>query len=257
MPKIALLSDIHSNIHAFRSVLREIQNEAIDELAFLGDTVGYGAHPEECLRLVKAVASHSVKGNHEIWAVSVREHGPETFWDSWKEDSIARGLVHAVKCLKPEQWDWLQQLPYAAAIDEAVIVHASLDRPARWKYIDSMESAEASLNVLRGQERHVAFCGHSHQQAIFSDPRSALQVHEVGKRKFYLPLGLAVVVGVGSVGQPREPEGDLRAAWAIWDSDERIVEFRRTEYDVEKAMADNIAAGLPQETTVWLRGSVG
>ncbi len=100
----------------------------------------------------------------------------------------------------------------------------------------------------------MVFCGHTHVQALFADPQDDRTPDTLSPTTFRLPKGLATVVTVGSVGQPRDDKGDPRAAWALWDSESRIVEFRRTEYDIAAAAAAISACGLPTESAERLFG---
>jgi diadenosine tetraphosphatase ApaH/serine/threonine PP2A family protein phosphatase len=139
----------------------------------------------------------------------------------------------------------------------AIIVHASLNEPEIWNYIESAETALPTLQIIRGRMRHVAFVGHTHVQRIFPDLESDLKLEQIDERTCRIPQGLATVATVGAVGQPRGDDFDSRAAWAVWDPVERSLEFRRTEYDVAAAAEAILNAGLPEESAQRLRSVKG
>ena len=253
MPKIAFLSDIHANLHAFKAVLAEVAKAGARQLAICGDLVGYGAHARECVELAQKLNASCIMGNHDLWVLKVKKHGPSHFSEKWETDPVVAGLAHAASSLTLEDFSWLEQLPYAASVDGAVLVHASLDQPAAWNYVDSMAGAENSLAILRGHPRNVAFCGHNHLQRLFLDSGKEL-VPTADQETFDIPKHVAAVVAVGSVGQSRD--GDPRATWAIWDDSARTVQFRRTAYDYEGAAKAILDAGLPEASALRLLPSV-
>jgi predicted phosphodiesterase len=255
MNKLAILSDIHANLPAFREVLREIKSLNISEVFLGGDLVGYGASPAECVELAMAENMSSVMGNHDWEAIRFRLTGTAHPNGAWKKDPVWAGVVHAAQQLNEKQMLWLKSQPMFAKPDGAIMVHASLDEPEIWNYIESAETALPTLQIIRGRMRHVAFVGHTHVQRIFPDLESDLQLEQIDERTYRIPQGLATVVTVGAVGQPRGDDFDSRAAWAIWDPVERTLEFRRTEYDVAAAAEATLNAGLPKESALRL-GSV-
>lgn len=131
----------------------------------------------------------------------------------------------------------------------SIVAHADLASPESFAYIQDDRSALASLDILRKNARKVGFLGHTHVQEVFSDPAGELEW--LGDHQFRVPAGLACVVMVGAVGQPRH-EADRRACWVMWDSDEIIVEFRKTDYDRLAAAKSITDVGLPQESALRL-----
>ena len=249
MSKIAILSDIHANLPALKAVLRDVQQSGADQIVFLGDIVGYGASPAECVDWVRKLGGVCVMGNHDVEIRAVRNRGCSFRDPDWKKCGYQAGLAHAAKCLDASQADWLATLPFTLKIPGAFAAHGSLDEPEAFDYIESTESAEPTLQMLRKEKTKVVFVGHTHVPAIFADSGESLDwLDETHVR---IPPGLACAVTVGAVGQPRH-ESDLRAAWVMWDSDKNVVEFRKTDYHRLQAAKDIAAAGLPLESALRL-----
>jgi predicted phosphodiesterase len=253
MSKIAILSDIHANLPAFREVLAEIDSLNVSEVFLGGDLVGYGASPAECVDLAMTKCTGMVMGNHDWFVIQFMEAGDSNPDPNgiWKQSSFWAGVIRAVNQLKPKQIEWLKSQPMFAKPEEGILLHASVDDPHKWNYIETPKCALHSLQIMRGRKRHVAFVGHTHKQKIFPDLESDLKLEQVDERTYHIPHGLATVVTVGAVGRPRG-ESDTRAAWALWDPVERTVEFRRTEYDATAAAKDILDAGLPAQSALLL-----
>lgn len=249
MSRIAILSDIHGNLPALTAVLREVEVNGCGSVVFLGDIVGYGASPAECVELVREHGGCCVMGNHDAEVPRVVRRGG-SFGDSdWRNCGYQAGLEHAAHCLDPRQLDWLASLPYQIRISGALIAHANLHEPRAFDYIFDSASAEPTLAVLRKGRTKIGFFGHTHEVGIFADHPETLEWLDPDRMR--IPSDIACAVTVGSVGQSRH-ETDRSATWVIWEPDNRIVEFRRTEYDRFRAVKDIIDAGLPLESALRL-----
>lgn len=249
MSKIAILSDIHANLPALKAVLRDVQQSGADQIVFLGDIVGYGASPAECVDWVRKLGGVCVMGNHDVEIRAVRKRGCSFRDPNWKKCGYQAGLAHAAKCLDASQAEWLAALPYTLKIPSAFAAHGSLDEPQAFNYIENPESAEPTMEILQKEKNKVAFFGHTHVPAIFADRGQDLDWLDETRVK--IPPGLACAVTVGAVGQPRH-ESDRRAAWLMWDPDESVVDFRKTDYPRLQAAKDIAAAGLPMESALRL-----
>ena len=249
MSKIAILSDIHSNLPAFKAVLCDVQASGAERIVFLGDIVGYGASPAECVDMVRNLGGCCVMGNHDVEIRNVRRRGYSFRDPAWKNCGYQAGLAHSAKCLDAAQAEWLAALPFSMKIPAAVVAHASLNEPEAFYYIENAESAEPTLAILREEKIKVGFFGHTHVADIFAEDGEALEW--LDGTRMHIPSGLACAVTVGAVGQPRH-ETDRRAAWVLWDPTEAVVEFRKTEYNRLKAAQDIVKAGLPLESAMRL-----
>jgi diadenosine tetraphosphatase ApaH/serine/threonine PP2A family protein phosphatase len=239
VPRIALLSDIHANLPALQAVIEDADRLGIRDLVFLGDIVGYGPHPAECVEMVRQSGAPCVLGNHDYYTVAGRRH--RGFVPNDAESRVWAGIHHAMRELGEGDIGWLEALPRVIEIPGAIAAHASLDDPARWKYLLDSAAAATTLGVLARLGQTIGFFGHTHRQEWFSLPRAEDEPRT--EDGFVLGPDTRHAVVVGSVGQPRSK--DNRASWTVWDSGRRVFEFRRTAYPVEKTVAAIHEAGLP------------
>jgi predicted phosphodiesterase len=231
MSKIALLSDVHANIEAFEAVLNEMAIEGIKSAWLGGDLVGYGKSPSATVRRAMQLPGGCVIGNHDYMSLVMRKKGDDAFGKFRAGDRMGEGLILAAHELSDDEASWLGERPLISKLDgDAVLIHASLNQPEQWHYIENEESALPSIELMRGKARQLLFCGHTHLQRVFSDPASMAQLDWLDSMRFRIPAGLATVVIVGSVGEPREADAIHRADWATWDPEQRVVEFRHTHY---------------------------
>ena len=232
--KLFICSDVHGNVRALDAVLAAYREISPCRLLFLGDAVGYGAHPDACLdRLLALPRASHVMGNHD-WAVldsSEREHFN-------REASAA--MEWTVDILGGKYNDsFVKRFDLTVENSEFRAAHGSPVRPEEFSYIFSSLQAE---EVFMAFDFSLCFVGHTHIPLVYtymSGPKSL----EPGK-PFALDPSDRFIINPGSVGQPRD--GDNRASFMIFDPDERTVTLHRREYDVEAEAADIIGAGLPK-----------
>lgn len=249
MSEIAILSDIHGNLPALQAVLREVAESGAGSIVFLGDIVGYGASPAECVDLVRRHGGSCVMGNHDAEIRAVRKRGCAFRDPEWRASDYLAGLAHAARSLDADQAEWLARRPHVMKIPGAVVAHATLKEPEAFDYITDDGTAEPTLALLRAGKNKVGFFGHTHVAGVFSGGHQALEW--LDETRVRIPPGVACAVTVGAVGQPRHPT-DRRAGWALWNPVESVVEFRRTGYDRLQAAHDILDAGLPLESGLRL-----
>jgi predicted phosphodiesterase len=230
--RVAVISDVHGNLHALESVLEALDADPVDALWCLGDVVGYGPKPNECCDLVRERAALSLCGNHDL---AVR--GTIDLDEFSGDAAVAAGWTRTI--LRDDALAWLRSLEPAGKAEDVALFHGSARDPV-WEYVLSDESAATTL--LLTTER-IVLVGHSHV---------ALQVALRGTE---LEGGLApdgTVLGLGearwllnpgSVGQPRD--GDPHAAYLVLDLDARTATFRRVPYDVARTQEEMREAALP------------
>jgi predicted phosphodiesterase len=241
--RVAVISDIHGNLHALESVLAEIDDEAPDEIWCLGDVVGYGPRPNECVAVVRERASLALVGNHDLAAISklgIGDFGP----------LAAASARWTMETLTPESAAWLGGLEPAATREGLELYHGSPRDPV-WEYVLSEEVALLSLLATSAQ---VVLVGHSHVALSVSWQGETL---EGGLAPGGLELELAErrwLLNPGSVGQPRD--GDPRAAWVLIDIPAGRAAFRRVTYPIDETQAELRAAGLPDELAARLEHGV-
>lgn len=249
MPTVAILSDIHSNLPALEAVLQEVEQSGAKSIVFLGDIVGYGGSPSECVNLVRQAGGVCVMGNHDAEIQSVRQRGC-TFNDpDWKHHEYEAGLAHSAKCLDADQAQWLAALPYRMNLPGAIAAHGSLDNPEAFNYLVDTETAAPTLAVLKKESVKVGFFGHTHVQDIFVEELDALEWLDATRVK--IPAGVACAITVGAVGRPNH-DAERRAAWVLWNPEEGVVEFRKTPYNRLLAASAIALAGLPMGSSLAL-----
>lgn len=232
--KYGVLGDIHGNLTALETTLSYLEEQGVDRIISLGDVVGYGAAPSDCIALLRDVGAVVVQGNHDA-AVAAR-------LDLMYFNQYAREAVRWTQSvLTAEEIDWLANLPLLVDLEHCSAAHGTYEKPERFDYIQSTTDGDPSLDAMR---RPVCFVGHTHVPVtllrLTEDPhRTAYTCDEV--------LDLSEVdkalANVGSVGQPRDD--DPRTACAIFDSEAERIVLKRLEYDIERE-ADRIRrAGLP------------
>ncbi len=249
IPSIAILSDIHSNLPAFKAVLRDVKQSGARQIVFLGDIVGYGSRPAECVEWVRKLGGHCVMGNHDVAIKQCRVPGFRFAQSNWATDDYAAGLMHSAKQLDDKQAAWLGGLPYWMPVSGAVVAHASLDEMNCFNYIEDDGSARPSLELLSKNAVKTGFFGHTHRQEVFPDSADGLEW--LDEKRFRIQEGMPCVVMVGTVGQNRH-ETDRRACWTLWEPSTRTVEFRQVEYDRIEAAREVIEAGLPRDGALRL-----
>jgi len=266
MARLAIISDIHGNIVAFDRVIADMRRRSIDMVVCLGDIVGYGPDPKECLDAARQLCRTVVAGNHER---GVLEPALPVQWSP-----LARaGIEHARAQLGSADLAYLAGLPSTFTVGGEVFgVH------------DSPEPSEHGMNYLRNRtdaatafrwvHHSVALVGHTHVPACFATiadqdgevaaddidvspiarrmlgPNQENRGAFVGSATFELPRFGRAIVNPGSVGQPRD--GDNRASYAILDLEEFTVEFRRVTYDLARAQLRSDAAVLPSASAARL-----
>jgi len=231
--RVAVVSDIHSNLHALEAVLAAIEAESPDELWCLGDLVGYGARPNECCATIAERADVCLAGNHDLavqGTIDLEEFGGEA--------AVAARWTRGV--LAPEAKALLDRLQPQGSAHGVALYHGSARDPV-WEYVLSDESALATLELA---DAPLVLVGHSHValKVVQSGNELAGGVAPAGTE---LELGgVRALLNPGSVGQPRD--GDPRAAFLLLDLEAQRASFRRVEYDVERTQREMREAGLPE-----------
>lgn len=232
--KYGILGDIHANLSALRAVLDCLQTERVDRVISVGDVVGYGAAPRECIELVRDIDAVVVKGNHDaacVGEIDVR------YFNNYARDAIrwTQRVVNERDC------EWLASLRLIANLDHCSVGHGTYHRPELFDYIQSTTDADPSLDAM---VLPVCFVGHTHVPVTLmrlkDDPlRTAYTIDP----EIDLSECTRALINVGSVGQPRDE--DPRAAYAVYDSDLERVWIRRVEYDIDEEAQRIRSAGLP------------
>ena len=231
--RVAVVSDIHSNLHALDAVLAAIDAEAPDELWCLGDLVGYGPRPNECCAAIAERADVCLAGNHDLavqGTIDLAEfHGDAGLAATWTRE-----------VLEPQWRELLDRLKPEGTAHGVALYHGSARDPV-WEYVLGDEAALATLE-LAGTP--LALVGHSHValRVVQSDDDLDGGIATAGTE---LDLaGTRALLNPGSVGQPRD--GDPRAAFLLLDLEAQHASFHRVEYDVERTQTEMRDVGLPE-----------
>lgn len=226
--KRALISDIHANLEALRVVLADIRSQGITKVYCLGDIVGYGPNPCECLDDVMARADLTILGNHDQATL----FDPEGFNPIalraiyWTRDQLENGPGSPSQ--KNKRWDFLGELPRTYTDGEFLFVHGSPREPTNEYVFPEDIYNQRKMDTLFGRIQKYCFQGHTHLPGVFTDdyrfitPEDCNYQYRLGDQK--------TMVNVGSVGQPRD--GDPRACYVVLE--DTTVTFRRLEYPAEE-----------------------
>lgn len=232
--RVLIVSDIHSNLVALETVLATVGS--FDALWCLGDTIGYGPRPNECVELIRQHARLAINGNHDLAClgrIDLRDFNPDA-----RQANLWNG-----EQLSSENREWLESLsPILPVDDQYLLAHGSPREPI-WEYLLSTEQAISNFMIFH---QRVCFVGHSHVQLGFQlrdgfdrcerflpDRRPIVELDDHSR----------FIINPGSVGQPRDQ--DPRAAYAVLDTDAGVVRFARVEYDVRRTQRQMIEAQLP------------
>ena len=229
--RYAIFSDVHSNLEAFKAVLEFFSKSNIDRYLFIGDIVGYGADPKECIAALLRLNAISVAGNHDRAAVGLMDidYFNETAREAilWTKDNLSG----------PDSL-FLSGLELVKEEGNCCLVHGTLARPQEFDYMIDGYRAMKSFYVLKQQ---ICFVGHSHHPGVFIEEGKKIDYLE--SKILKIEKGKRYIVNDGSVGQPRD--GDPRACCCIYDNESSILEFKRLDYDITCAQKKMMSAGLP------------
>lgn len=235
--KYLVLSDMHGNESALRTVLRRVRRKRFDATLVLGDLVGYGAAPNQVAELLRALPGkvYAVRGNHDKVAVGI--DSGESF------NQVARTAAHwTADRLTPANARYVRDLPRGPmeVADGLAICHGAPTDEDRYLFSDR-DAAE----VFVQWDVPLTFFGHTHVTSVFSLEGRAIRVRQLSGETGELEIDPAhrYLVNPGSIGQPRD--GDPRASYMIYDSDRRVVRWHRLEYAVERTQKRIRKAGLP------------
>ena len=233
---VLIVGDIHANFGALEAVFDAAGT--VDAVWCLGDTVGYGPQPNECVRFIRDRSAVTLVGNHDLGCL-----GTISLANFNREARIANEWNG--EQLTADNREFLLGLTPMARVDDTVTLAHGSPRDPVWEYLLDAYSAATSLNHFDTQ---VCFVGHTHQPVIYT----AVAAHDVGctitipndEMVLKLHPNKRYIINPGGVGQPRD--GDARAAFAIYDSDKHTVAFRRTAYNIRRTQTLMLDHGLPE-----------
>jgi diadenosine tetraphosphatase ApaH/serine/threonine PP2A family protein phosphatase len=230
--RYALLSDVHSNLESLERALAQIDPN--DAIACLGDMVGYGANPNECVHRLRDATKHAVLGNHDLAALE--NYGTEYF------NEAARSAIEwTQQVLDEESRAWLNSLSYELRLPEFLMVHG-----APVNYFEYILDKRAAAHAFGRTDAPLVFVGHTHiAQYWVREPNGTIgHKHMQFGGELTLEAGHRYIVDVGSVGQPRDL--NPAASLVFFDPERAHVRWLRYEYPIPDVQAKIRAAGLPE-----------
>ena len=222
--RVAILSDIHGNLPALEVVLKEAEGLKVDAMYCLGDTVGYGPFPDECLDIVHEKCRVVLKGNHDSGLIG------ETSLDDFNQHGV-KAILWSQKRVRKENWEYIRSLPLFTVEDGLTLAHSSPRQPSAWNYILTLRAAQDNFASF---STDLCFIGHTHVPVIIGEDSSVNNFRREGR----------FIINVGSVGQPRD--GNPQAAFGLFDTELRNYSLIRVAYDIDKTAKSMLDAGLPE-----------
>ncbi|UCG77957.1 MAG: metallophosphoesterase family protein [Nitrospirota bacterium] len=231
MRPLAIISDVHSNLEALGSVLKDIARRKIEKIVFTGDAVGYGPDPDECIKLIRKVSSVSLMGNHDM---AVIEPGHLDYFNQfarkaaiWTKDNISPTSLRSLKAFK---------MTGQLKKDSIFLVHSTPRDPSAWNYLYNMDDVDTNFYYF---SHRICMVGHSHIPFIAEQlPSGEIVLH---KSSVKINSDNRYIVNVGSVGQPRD--GDPRSCYTIIKNN--TIQIIRVKYKIEKTQEKMLQADLP------------
>jgi len=230
--KYAILGDIHSNLEALQTVLAHAKQQNCTHYVCLGDIVGYGPNPKECLDIVRSLNCPVVMGNHDEYCGTILDL-------TGFNPMAAEAIKWTREQLTEDDREWLRGLKYSRIVEAFTIVHATLDLPEKWAYVFDKLAAAASMNY---QRTPVCFNGHTHVPVAFVRTPTGIQGGMYIRIK--VEVGRKYFINAGSIGQPRDR--NPFAAYTTYDLINNQIELHRVEYDFRITQEKIRAAGLPE-----------
>jgi predicted phosphodiesterase len=233
--QLAFISDIHANLEALEAVLADSEKQKADEIICLGDIVGYGANPNECVKIVREKSSTILLGNHDAAAVNLLA--------THHFNSHAKIAIEwTAGALNNESRSFLLSLPLTVTRDGLTLVHATPYEPNMWYYITSLEEAAFNFQYF---ETDACLVGHTHIPIlIVLDKQKEVYVHQGAAINLRAMNGSRILINVGSVGQPRDR--NPLSCYALLDTESGDFTYRRVAYDIENAQAKMKKINMPE-----------
>ena len=230
--RYAIISDVHSNLESLNVMLAMLQSD--DGLLCMGDIVGYGPNPNECVELVRQRATEVVLGNHDVAATD--NFGVEYF------NPVARNAIEwTQRAISKESVDWLNTLSYEIRTPEYLMVHG-----APKNYFEYILDKRAASRAFKNTEAPLIFAGHTHIADYYrlNADDTIDHAHMQNGGSLELSEGARYIINAGSVGQPRDL--NPKAAFGWYDDKQRTIEWVRYDYPIGEVQQKIRAAGLPE-----------
>jgi len=232
--RVAVISDIHSNLEAFRQVLTDIDQSGVDRVVCLGDNVGYGPEPEGVVNLIRDQDIPCVLGNHELAIVEPR-------YLDLMNPNARESILLTQRLISAHTVTYMKGLKACLVFQGSLCVHGCPPESVT-TYLFQVSRAKLKEIFLSMKER-ICFVGHTHNLGIIQFDGEKMTRRPLSKGVFPLKAKQSYIINVGSVGQPRD--GDNRAKYVIWDTASRQVDVRFIAYDIAKTASRILELGFP------------
>lgn len=234
--RLAIFGDIHGNLEALEAVVNELRGQEIDRYICLGDLVGYGANPNECIELVRSLSNVVVVlGNHDAAAT----WGTTPYGMS---KSAQEAIFFTMKALSKENTSFLKNLKPVRVMGKMIFSHANPYNPKAWRYVNSRKYA---ARTFAATGRQMVFIGHTHKPLIITKKNLFQITFETPESSTDYPVSSRQcrIYNCGSVGQSRD--GTPEACYVIYDTRSQHLTFKRAAFDYHKTGQKIVDAGLP------------
>ncbi|CAN2041888.1 Calcineurin-like phosphoesterase domain-containing protein [Candidatus Magnetomoraceae bacterium gMMP-15] len=247
--RIAVFSDIHGNLEALEVFMADVSERNVDQYICLGDIVGYGANPNECIEMLQTLPNiKSVIGNHDAIAIrKIRSYN--------MNKKAALAILWTMQELSSENIKFLYNLKPVIKMKNMIFSHSNPYNPFNWQYITTKEYAARIFSKTREK---TIFIGHSHVPVIFTKHHLFKITYKVPDESVIVPgdkyKNKRQIINCGSIGQPRDSTPKL--CYLIYDTENEQKEFYRLNYDYKKAGEKIIDAGLPEFLALRLKKGI-
>ncbi|MDH4223061.1 MAG: metallophosphoesterase family protein [candidate division Zixibacteria bacterium] len=230
--RFAFFSDVHANLEALKSVIGDFEKEKINKTFFLGDAVGYGPEPNECLSLIQKTSEIRLMGNHDYAALGLLDI---SYFNPYAKEAIE----WTRKKLSEKSIETISGYKIDYRFDIFHLVHSTPKEPLNWDYVFYLEEAEENFPYFNNQ---VCLIGHSHSPFIIKKYREKrCFLHDEPETP--IEDGFKYLINIGSVGQPRD--GNNNCCYLIYDSEEKKAWLKRVSYDLKRTQQKMKKANLP------------
>jgi predicted phosphodiesterase len=233
--RLAVVSDIHGNLEAFKEVLLDIDRSKVDGVVCLGDCIGYGPEPDQVVSLVRRRNIPSVMGNHELGLMNKSYLG-------WFNQPTRRSLLLTQELLSSDTLEFIKGFKSALVFHGCRLVHGFPPESVTTYLVDVSQSE--FVWAFSDMQERMCFVGHTHVPEIVGLDGDKVSRGPLRQGLRSLEDGTKYIINVGSVGQPRD--GNNRAKYVIWDSSRQTVDLRYVAYDIATTVKKILALGFPE-----------
>jgi predicted phosphodiesterase len=233
--RLAIISDIHGNLEAFREVLADIDQSSVRRVVCLGDNIGYGPDPEDVVKMLRRRNIPCVMGNHELAVIDdrcLRQMNP----------SARKSLCLTKDLISQDTVDYIRMLKPSMVFHGSLCVHGC---PPESVTTYLFQPSEARLKeIFQAMNARMCFVGHTHDLNLLDFHNGAVTWSSLCRGVIALKEDGKYIVNVGSVGQPRD--GNNNAKYVIWDTTSSALEVRFIPYDIGATANKILALGFPE-----------